>query len=122
MTVTRGSNTTVTDRPAPTRRSSIRFHLCRGFGASVAGRTARRQAHVFAPGGLLSGSNVPEHRLPLYKLSDMETYFSGRSVPDPALLAKMRENGVTCHVKGAGGWLLLCERPDPLPTTRSSPG
>ena len=49
--------------------------------------------------------------LPLYKLSDLETYFSGRSVADPALLAKMRDNGVTCYVKGAGGWLLLCERP-----------
>ena len=49
--------------------------------------------------------------LPLYKLSDLEAYFAGRSKADPALLATMRENGITCYLKGAGGWLLLCERP-----------
>ena len=49
--------------------------------------------------------------LPLYKLSDLERYFTGRSVADPVLLAQMRQNGISCYVEGAGGWLLLSEQP-----------
>ena len=49
--------------------------------------------------------------LPLYKLRDLQAYFSPRSEADPALLEMMRANGVTCYVEGAGGWLLLCEAP-----------
>ena len=49
--------------------------------------------------------------LPLYQFSDLREYFDGRSEPDPELLATMRRNGLTCHVHGAGGWLLLSERP-----------
>ena len=51
--------------------------------------------------------------VPLYRLSDLQTYFAGRSEADPALLATMRKNGVTCYwsVISPGGWLLLSERP-----------
>ena len=71
-------------------------------------RTAAKDGRVRPVFELTIGRGVP-----LYRLSDLETYFSGRSVADPELLARMRENGVTCFwsVISPGGWLLLCERP-----------
>ena len=48
---------------------------------------------------------------PVYTLAALREYFAGRAEPDPALLHKMRGHGPTCHVEGAGGWVLLTEKP-----------
>ena len=47
--------------------------------------------------------------LPLFRLADVRAYLSRE--PDEKLLATMRSHGLTCSVHGAGGWLLLSERP-----------
>ena len=50
---------------------------------------------------------------PLYRLSDLEAYFADRSMPDPEILATMRENGIGCWMTSdsPGAWLLLTEKP-----------
>lgn len=71
-------------------------------------RTAQRDGRIHPVFELTIGRGVP-----LYRLSDLVTYFAGRAKPASELLATMRENGVTCFwsVISPGGWLLLCERP-----------
>ena len=48
---------------------------------------------------------------PVYTLAALREYFAGRAAPDQRLLDKMRGHGPTCFVEGAGGWVLLTERP-----------
>ena len=71
-------------------------------------RTAAKEGRVRPVFELSIGRGVP-----LYRLSDLQAYFAGRSEADPELLDAMRANGVTCFWSeiSPGGWLLLCEKP-----------
>ena len=75
-------------------------------------RAAKSAGHV-APVFELTAGGGPA--VPFYRLGDLVEHFTrtGRAKADPALLAKMRENGHTCFMQSVapGGWLLLSERP-----------
>lgn len=47
-----------------------------------------------------------------FKLADLIEYFeqTGGGKVNAKMLARMRENGMTCYVQGYGGWLLLSEK------------